>query len=321
MALFCSDFYMEKTNFQWRGWSLALVATVLWSGNFVIARGLADLIPPVSLAFFRWLLAVVVLFPFAARKVWQDRHIIVKHRAYLTLTGMIGIAIYGTLIYFAGQTTEAMNLSLIAISAPVYILFLSRIIFGQALTTNRLTGTLITLSGILFLLTDGKLATLTSMSFTIGDLWMVIAAMLWACYTLLIKVKPAEISQTTFQFSTFSVGVVMLLPVYLWEASVMGPVVWSKEIYWALFYVGVLSSLIAFSCWSIAVSEIGPTKSGFVYYLVPLFSGLAAAIWLGEDITVTKMVSMLLIVGGIIIANTQFRFNRLFTSGAVESRG
>ena len=310
---------MGKTNFQWRGWSLALVATVLWSGNFVIARGLADLIPPVTLAFFRWLLAAIVLFPFAARKVWQDRHIIAKHGAYLTLTGMIGIAIYGTLIYYAGQTTEAMNLSLIAISAPVYILFLSRIIFGQALTTNRLTGTLITLSGILFLLTDGQLATLTSMSFAIGDLWMTLAAILWACYTLLIKVKPEEINQTTFQFSTFSVGVVMLLPVYLWEASVMGPVVWSSEIYWALFYVGVLSSLIAFTCWSIAVAEIGPTKSGFVYYLVPLFSGLMAAIWLGEDITATKIVSMLLIVGGIIIANTQFRFNRLLTKAAVES--
>lgn len=310
---------MENQHSQSRGWLLALVATILWSGNFVIARGLADLIPPVTLAFFRWLIAVLVLFPFAARQVWQDRRIIIKHGKYLFLTGMIGIAIYGTLIYFAGHTTEAMNLSLIAISAPVYIMLLSRFLFGQLLTIKRLIGTIVTLSGIIFLLTDGQLTALTSMSFAIGDLWMTLAAILWACYTLLIKVKPNEISQKTFQFSTFTIGLLMLLPVYLWEASVMRPMVWINEIYLALFYVGVLSSLVAFTCWSLAVAEIGPTKSGFVYYLVPLFSGLSAAIWLGEDITTIKMVSMLLIVGGIIIANSQFRFNRSLTSALVKS--
>ena len=301
---------MENQNAQWRGWLLALVATVLWSGNFVIARGVADMIPPATLAFFRWLLAVVVFLPFAANTVWKDRHIILKHGKYLTLTAMIGIAVYGTLIYLAGQTTEAMNLSLIAISAPVYILILSRIIFGQILTAQRLVGTIVTVCGIIFLLTDGQLAVLSSMTFAIGDIWMILAAFLWACYTLLIKVKPADISQKTFQFSTFSLGVLMLLPFYLWETAVLEPVVWSNEIYLALLYVGILSSLVAFSCWSLAVAEIGPTKASFVYYLVPLFSGLAAAVLLGEDITTTKIVSMLLIVGGIIVANSQFRFAR-----------
>ena len=309
---------MENPNSQWKGWLLALAATILWSGNFVIARGLADLVPPITLAFFRWLLAVVVLFPFAARKVWQDRYIISKHSQYLAITGMIGIAIYGTLIYIAGQTTEAMNLSLIAISAPVYILFFSRIFFGQVLTANRLAGTVITMSGIVFLLTDGRLEALSLMTFAIGDLWMTLAAILWACYTLLIKVKPEEISQATFQLSTFTFGLLMLFPAYLWEASVMEPVIWSQEIYLALFYAGVLSSLVAFSCWSLAVAEIGPARSGFVYYLVPLFSGLAAAIWLGEDITTTQMMSMLLIVGGIVVANSQLRFNRLFTFASMS---
>ena len=310
---------MENQNSQLRGWLLALVATVLWSGNFVIARGVADVIPPATLAFFRWLLAVVVFLPFVASKVWKDRYIILKHGKYLTLTAMIGIAIYGTLIYLAGQTTEAMNLSLIAISAPVYILILSRIIFGQVLTAQRLTGTIVTVCGIIFLLTDGQLTVLSSMTFAIGDVWMILAAFLWACYTLLIKVKPAEISQKAFQFSTFSLGVLMLLPFYLWEASVLEPVVWSNEIYLALLYVGILSSLVAFSCWSLAVAEIGPTKASFVYYLVPLFSGLAAAILLGEDITTTKIISMLLIVGGIIVANSQFRFARSKSVCAVSA--
>lgn len=309
---------MENQNSQWRGWLLALIATVLWSGNFVIARGLANVAPPATLAFFRWLVAVVVFFPFVARTVWQDRFIIIRHIKYLAMTAMIGIAVYGTLVYLAGHTTEAMNLSLIAISAPVFILFLSRFFFGQALTAERLAGTVVTFSGILFLLTDGQLSALASMTFAIGDLWMMLAAVLWACYTLLIKVKPEEIRQSTFQFSTFFLGLVMLFPVYLWEASVTGPIAWSTEIYLALFYVGVLSSLVAFGCWGLAVAAIGPTRSGFVYYLVPMFSGLAAAIWLGEDITPTKMVSMFLIVGGIIIANTRFSFNRLPNTTSIK---
>ena len=192
--------------------------------------------------FFRWLLAVVVLFPFAASKVWRDRHIIAKHKSFLILTGVIGIAIYGVLDYIAGQTTEAMNLSLIAIFASVFILFLSRIFFGQNLTSDRLMGTVITLSGIVCLsvclLTDGKLAALADLNFAVGDLWMLLAAFLWACYTLMIKVKPEEINQTTFQFSTFSIGTLVLLPLYLWEASVLPPVVWTNEIYMALVYVG-----------------------------------------------------------------------------------
>jgi len=109
------------------GCFFALGATAIWSGNFIIARGLNESIPPISLAFWRWVVAVVVFLPFALKPLIVEWDIIKENILYLSITSLLGITIFNTLIYFAGHTTTAINLSLISITFPVFIVILSRI--------------------------------------------------------------------------------------------------------------------------------------------------------------------------------------------------
>jgi drug/metabolite transporter (DMT)-like permease len=104
------------------GYLFAIGATALWSGNFIIARGLNERIPPVSLAFWRWVVAVIVFLPFVLKPLIAERDILKSNIPYLSITALLGITIFNTLIYYAGHTTTAMNLSLIAITFPIFYL-------------------------------------------------------------------------------------------------------------------------------------------------------------------------------------------------------
>ena len=119
------------------GYFFAICATAIWSGNFIIARGLNESIPPISLAFWRWVVAVVVCLPFALKPLIVEWDIIKEHIPYLSITSLLGITIFNTLIYFAGHTTTAINLSLISITFPVFIVILSRIFFRESIPVNK----------------------------------------------------------------------------------------------------------------------------------------------------------------------------------------
>lgn len=119
------------------GYVCAISATALWSGNFIIARGLNESIPPISLSFWRWIVAVIVFLPFALKRLITEWDILKENILYLSITALLGITIFNTLIYFAGRTTTAINLSLISITFPVFIVILSRIFYRELITINK----------------------------------------------------------------------------------------------------------------------------------------------------------------------------------------
>ncbi len=133
------------------GYLFALAATAIWSGNFIIARGLSESITPISLAFWRWVVAVLVFLPFALKPLIAERNILKRHLPYLAITSLLGITVFNTVIYFAGHTTTAINLSLISITFPVFIVILSRFFFGETITVNRALGILLVATGIVLL--------------------------------------------------------------------------------------------------------------------------------------------------------------------------
>lgn len=285
------------------GYLFAMGATAIWSGNFIIARGLTDAIPPVSLAFWRWFVAVIVFLPFAIKPVIAERRILKRHLPYLCLTSVLGITLFNTLIYIAGHTTTAINLSLISITFPIFIVLLSRIFFQEAITFHKKIGILLVAVGIVLLITKGVPSRLLAISFAIGDVWMLLAAILFAVYSLLLKRKPASLSIWAFQFSTFLLGLLFLSPFFLWEYLTVphGPV--EARTVGAILYVGIFASLTAFLLWNKAVAAIGPSRAGMIYYTLPIFSGISASLFLKEAIGIVHGYSMLLIVSGILTAN------------------
>lgn len=138
-------------NNQTKGVLFALLATLLWSVNMVIASGIKGHIPPIGLAFWRWTIACIVLAPFALKSSIENWKIIKNNIRYLMLTALLGITIFNTLIYFAGKTTSAVNLSLIAISIPLFIVAISRIAFKEKVSNKKLMGIAIIITGVLVL--------------------------------------------------------------------------------------------------------------------------------------------------------------------------
>lgn len=285
------------------GYFLALVATVIWAGNFIVARSFNQDILPVGLAFWRWTIAVVTLTPFAVRVTVEDWKLVQKHLPYLAVSALSGVTVFNTLIYIAGHTTQAMNLALIATSSPIFIVLMSRLFYGELISLRRATGITIVVFGVVLLLAGGSLQKLLSISFAIGDLYMLLAAIIFAGYTMLVKRKPPNLRMATFALCTFSLGLLFLTPFYAVECWIYHPVVFNPSVMLALLYVGILSSVVAFLAWNKAIILIGPSRVALMYYLVPVFSGIAAWLFLGEAITLVHIFSMLLIVFGIIITN------------------
>lgn len=290
-------------NNQTKGVLFALCATLLWSVNFVIASGIKGHIPPVGLAFWRWTIACVVLAPFAIKstvKSWVD---IKKNIRFLTITAVLGITIFNTLIYFAGKTTSAVNLSLIAISIPLFIVALSRIAFKEKISNAKIIGILTIILGVLILITKGSLQSLLQIQFAIGDLLMLIACLFFASYTILVRLKPKELPSKVFLFSIFVLGVLFLFPFYLLEHLYYKKVVFDSTTIFAMTYVGIFASLVSYYLWNEAITLIGMQKTALIYYLIPVFSGILAYFFLNQAIVLTQIISMGIIITGLLLTN------------------
>lgn len=296
-----------KRNLQNRdllkGYLFAIGATAIWSANFIIARGLSTSITPVTLAFWRWVVAVIVLLPFALKYLIAEWNIVKKNILYLAITAFLGVTTFNTLLYFAGHTTTAMNLSLISITFPIFIIILSQFFLNDPVTVHKSVGIVIVAVGVVLLITKGNIYILMNMSFTIGDLFMLIASVVFAVYSILLRRKPKQMGVLSFLLSTFILGLFFLFPFYIWEYSITPRVQFETKTVLAILYIGIFASLIAFILWNKAVAAVGPSKAGMVYYVLPLFSGTLAYFFLNESISMIHFYSMLLIVPGILIAN------------------
>ena len=290
-------------NNQTKGVLFALCATLLWSVNFVIASGIKGHIPPVGLAFWRWTIACVVLAPFAIKSTIRNRIEIKKKIRFLALTAVLGITIFNTLIYFAGKTTSAVNLSLIAISIPLFIVAISRIAFKEKVSNTKIIGILTIILGVLILITKGSLQYLLQIKFAIGDLIMLIACFFFASYTILVRLKPKELPSKVLLFSVFVLGVLFLFPFYLWEHLYYKKVVFDSTTIFATTYVGIFASLVSYYLWNEAITLIGTQKTALIYYLIPVFSGVLAYFFLNQNIVLSQIISMGIIIAGLFITN------------------
>jgi len=290
-------------NNRTKGILFALLATLLWSGNMVIASGIKGHIPPVGLAFWRWTVACFVLAPFALKSTINDFKILRNHFGYLTLTAVMGITIFNTLIYFAGKTTSAINLSLIAISIPLFIVILSRIIFKEKVSNIKIIGIATIITGVLVLISKGSFQALLQINFAIGDILMLLACLFFAYYTILVRKKPDELSPKVFLFSVFVIGTILLFPFYIVEHLYFKKAHFDIKTILIVSYVGICASLISFYLWNEAIRFIGTSKTAMIYYLIPVFSGVLAYFFLNQAIVLIQIISMGIIIVGLLITN------------------
>ncbi|AFM24177.1 DMT family transporter [Desulfomonile tiedjei] len=288
-----------------KGYLFVIAAMIIWSGNFIVARILADTVPPVTLTVLRSVIASIVLLPFVMNALRSEMIGMKKHLGYLVVTAFLGVTASNTFLYIAAATSNALNMSLIAIFAPVLTILFARLFLRDTLTMRRVVGLVAATSGVILLVTKGQFSSLSRLTFSEGDLWMLGQATSFAAYSILLRKKPAGLQPLTFLFSLFVLGLLLPFPWFIQETIQHGLIEFSPSTVVALLYLGLGPSLLAYLCWNQSVAIIGPTRAAFVYYCLPLFSGAEALLLLGEPVYAIHVVSGILILGGVIFATTE----------------
>jgi len=284
------------------GFFFALLAVTIWSGNFLIASGFVDDIPPVTLAALRWLTATAVFLPFAKRDMQRDMQALLDNRYELLAASITGVTLFNTMVYISARTTDTVNMALFAATAPVFVVILARIFLKERISPLRWTGLAIAIFGMLAIATRGSLDTLLHMTFRLGDIWMFAAGFLWAVYSILVKRKPATISRNAYLGATFLLGTIPLVPAALVEQSFAPSWDLTPAVIGVILYTGVLASLAAFFLFNTAIMHIGPGNAALFQYFIPVFSGIGAWVLLGQPVTPVHAAGFVLIFSGVVMA-------------------
>jgi drug/metabolite transporter (DMT)-like permease len=288
----------------WTGIGLAVLAAFIWSGNFIVARAVNKEIPPISLNFYRWLIASLVILPFALKTFQSEWKLVRRSWHYLFWISLTGIALFNTFVYVGAHYTSAINLALIGTtSSPIMSVLFAHIFLKEKIGWMKLAGMIVCIVGVLFLLAKGDFQNLVHLEFSEGDLWVLLAAFCFAIYNTMVKKKPAGISPVNFLFIIFSFGTLLVLPFFIWEMSHSAPVVWNGPLVGSILYLGIAASVICFLIWNKAIRLLGAGRTALFGNLIPVFSSIEAAFFLHEDFTWVHITSMLIVFLGIMMAN------------------
>ena len=281
---------------------LLALCSLFWAGNWVTGRALRDAFDPISLNFWRWLIALVALAPFALPGLAAKRAVIRAHAGILVLLALLGVAIFQSLVYFGLQSTAAVNAVLLNSSAPLFVLLCARAIDGERASPRQVAGVLLSLAGILVILSRGELARLLAFEFHSGDAWILAAMPVWGLYSVLLKRRPAELGGVHFLFVLSAIGVLLLTPVFAFEALRAPPRLPGGLEALGVLYVALAASVGAFLCWNRGVAVVGAAAAGFTIHLLPAFATLLAIAFLGESFAPFHAAGIATIFAGVILA-------------------
>jgi drug/metabolite transporter (DMT)-like permease len=287
-------------------YGLLTLTTLFWGGNAVVGRALHADIPPVTLAFWRWTLACLLLLPFAWRRLRQDWPVVRSHWPILLVLSVLGIICFNTMLYQAAHTSSATNLALIQTAMPVAIVLLSRLLFGERISRSAALGVALGMGGAIYVVVRGDVATLEDMAVVPGDLWMLAAVILYALYSVLLSKRP-PIQPLTLVAVTFVLGDAVLLPLYLWEWSLRGAPEAGLGVVAGVAYVAVFPSILSYLFWNRGVQLIGANRAGLFICLVPVFASALAITFLGERLHAYHVMGLALIVAGFLLVNEPWR--------------
>lgn len=281
--------------------ALAL-ACLFWSGNWIAGRALRDVMDPVALNFWRWLIAVAVLAPFALPALLRQWPVIRRHAGVLLLLALTGVAVFQSLVYLGLRSTTAVNGVLLNSSGPLFILLCSWILERERATLRQVAGMLLSFAGILVILSRGELENVLRFRFGIGDAWLLLAMAVWGVYSVLLKRRPPELSGTGFLFVISVAGVLLLAPAYA-VLAVQSPPRWpGMEAAAGVLYMGLAASVLAFICWNRGVAILGANTAGFTLHLLPAFGTILAILFLGESFHPFHAAGIAIILAGVLVA-------------------
>lgn len=280
---------------------LAILALppLFWAGNFVVARAARGDIPPMALSFGRWVIAFLLLLPFAGKWMWRDRARYWQHRWLLVRVSLIGVAAFNTLVYLGLHTTTAANGLLLNSVIPVLIVLFGAVFYRHRLRRIQAFGLAISCVGVLTIIVHGQWARLVALEFSGGDVIVFIAMMCWALYTLWLRSLPADVNRIGLMGIQILIALCALFPLCAWEAIGGARPSWNTASVLALLYVGVVPSVLAYLLYMHGVARAGAARAGLFIHLVPVYGALLSVVFLGESLHLYHAVGIALILTGL----------------------
>jgi drug/metabolite transporter (DMT)-like permease len=301
---------MQVTAPRWKSlfpfdptYAALTLTALLWSSNFIIGRAVRDDVSPAALNFLRWAIALLILVPITLRDLQAHRVTLMRHWKLIALLGFTGIAAFQTLGYVALTTTTALNTILLLALAPLAIVALSWLALGERVTRVQALGLGISLVGAAVLILHGDPATLVEMRFSAGDLWMLLAVVLWAVYSVLLRRRPAEVPPLALHTMSVAAGTLWMLPAFGWQATHGSALPSSMAAWMAVGSIAVFSSALAHALWVRGVATIGPNRAGVFIHLIPLFGAVLAITFLGEELAAYHAAGAALALCGIVLTS------------------
>lgn len=288
---------------NFNGYLYALFAIFFWSFNVIYARYLADTFTPFEISFVRWSVPALLFLPFTYKKIYKHRRKFFKAWKLVLILTLTGLGFQNTFIYYAGHTEGAVNMALIGATGPIFLTLLSALFLKEHISLFQILGILITLSGVLVVITKGDLSDIKHIQLSVGALWMLLAAVIFAVYAIAQKKFPANIPPVPAFSAMICLSALMFLPLAAYDYSHHIPTGITKADIVILLILGVFNSGLAYLAWNKSLRLIGTFKTGIMYYLAPVFSSIEAYFLLNEHIALNQIYGMILILSGIALSN------------------
>lgn len=286
---------------------MLVAAPLLWAGNAVVGRALNTLIPPITLNFVRWLLAFALLLPLAWQVLRPGSPLWPHWRRY-ALLGLLGIGSYNALQYLALQTSTPLNVTLVGSGMPVWMLIIGALCFGVPASRRQIAGVLLSVAGVVLVLSRGSWEQLLALRLVPGDLYMVAATISWSFYSWLL-VRTSEPRELRGDWAAFLMA--QMIFGLGWSGAFAGlewslgatQITWGWPLAAGLAFIAVGPAILAYRFWGVAAQRAGPVVGGFFINLTPLFAAVLSTVFLGEAPHLYHALAFALIVGGIVVSS------------------
>ena len=283
---------------------LLTLPPILWAGNAVVGRIVAPLVAPMTLNLLRWAVAFALLLPLAAPVLRRGSALWPSWRRFAALS-LLSIGGYNALLYLSLNTSTPINVTLVGSSTPVWTLLIGRVFFGMRISGQQWLGAVLSISGVLLVLSRGQLDVLLQLRLVPGDLYILVASAAWAYYSWMLAHPTTEPSEIRRDWAAFLLAQIAFG--LLWSALFAGAewslgwgrLEWSWGLALALLFIAIGPALLAYRAYGAGVARAGPSVAGFFVNLTPLFTAVLSSAFLGEMPHPYHALAFMLIVGGI----------------------
>ena len=289
-------------------YTFLILAALFWSGNFIIGK-FATLfeVPPLTLNFLRWVMVWFMLIPFTIKEILANKAYIKKNFLVIGFMGILSISTFNSVVYFALNFTQVINAVLMLAAIPVMIIIFSSIMKIEKTNLFQISGLILSIIGVGTIISNADIQKIISLNFNKGDLWMIVCVFSWSLYSTLLKKNKFQLSQFALIQIMVTVGLIFLVPQFLYEQSIGLDIKINKASILILLYVVIFPAIAAYYCWQKAIEIIGPNRSAMFIQLMPLFSAILAIIIFKEKFQLYHFVGATFIISGIYLSNRKFQ--------------